>query len=93
MCRGFRTRWAGLHQLLLGSSFFIVFHGLSVQGTDAPTPLGAGASLVCKERACDAEDSGREWCYLDPQLLKGPKVPWGYCAPVVDYDALRRSKS
>ncbi|CAK9091910.1 unnamed protein product [Durusdinium trenchii] len=44
--------------------------------TDAPTPEGG---------------SGREWCYLDPQLQQDFGSPsWGYCAPVVDYDALRR---
>ena len=45
--------------------------------TDAPNPAGA---------------SGREWCYVEPQLLSdagGGLTPWSYCTPVVDYDALR----
>ena len=44
-----------------------------------------------RERAQEKpKDSGREWCYLDPDLLPGldPNTPrWGYCAPVVDYEA------
>lgn len=33
------------------------------------------------------QGSGREWCYLDPQLQQDFGSPsWGYCAPVVDYD-------
>lgn len=41
----------------------------------------------------DNTDSGREWCYLEPQVLAGlPRGvrPWGYCAKEVDYDQLSR---
>lgn len=37
-------------------------------------------------RAMSRKDSGREWCYLDPGQCDGN---WGYCTPVVDYDAQR----
>merc|ERR1711862_295887 len=33
--------------------------------------------------------SGRPWCYVEPQLLDGSVRSWNYCAPVVDYDAMR----
>ncbi|CAJ1427530.1 unnamed protein product, partial [Effrenium voratum] len=36
--------------------------------------------------AAFVQDSGREWCYLDPGQCDGN---WGYCTPVVDYDAQR----
>ena len=45
--------------------------------TDAPNPAGA---------------SGREWCYVEPQLLSDATSglsPWNYCTQVVDYDAFR----
>ena len=42
--------------------------------TDAPSPKG---------------DSGRPWCYVEAQLAPSGGT-WNYCAPVVDYDALRR---
>merc|ERR1719497_63618 len=44
--------------------------------TDAPNPNG---------------ESGRPWCYVEAQLLEssGGDAAWNYCAPVVDYDALR----
>merc|ERR1712176_608667 len=44
--------------------------------TDATNPVG---------------ESGRPWCYVEPQLLDGSSPPWNYCAPVVSYDALRAS--
>merc|ERR1712013_790435 len=42
--------------------------------TDAPNPVG---------------ESGRSWCYVEPQLL-GDDPAWNYCAPVVNYDVLRK---
>merc|ERR1719362_146242 len=42
--------------------------------TDTPNPDGI---------------SGRVWCYVEPQVLD-EKTSWGYCAPVVDYNSLRR---
>ena len=41
--------------------------------TDAPNPAG---------------ESGRPWCYVEPQLLGGGAA-WNYCAAVVNYDDLR----
>mmetsp|Transcript_126537 Transcript_126537/g.219374 ORF Transcript_126537/g.219374 Transcript_126537/m.219374 type:complete len:209 (+) Transcript_126537:19-645(+) len=44
--------------------------------TDAPTPDG---------------DSGKPWCYLEPEIVGNPDIkPWGYCVPVIDYDAMRK---
>uniref|UniRef100_A0A7S4QBX4 Fibronectin type-II domain-containing protein n=1 Tax=Alexandrium monilatum TaxID=311494 RepID=A0A7S4QBX4_9DINO len=36
-------------------------------------------------------ESGRPWCYVEPQLLVSGKADgsWGYCAPAIDYDAVR----
>merc|ERR1712183_59938 len=34
-------------------------------------------------------ETGREWCYVEPQVQAGDAVAWNYCAPVVDYDKLR----
>ena len=44
--------------------------------TDAPNPMG---------------ESGREWCYVEAQLLASSSdvSAWDYCAPRPDYDALR----
>merc|ERR1711907_792953 len=44
--------------------------------TDAPNPSG---------------ESGRPWCYVEAQLrdTNAAEAAWNYCAPVVDYDALR----
>merc|ERR1719282_903688 len=41
--------------------------------TDAPNPEGV---------------SGRPWCYVEPQLTEGDAT-WGFCAPVIDYAAVR----
>lgn len=46
--------------------------------TDTPSPSGA---------------SGRPWCYTEAQLSQGGVQSWEYCAPVVDYDALRREST
>merc|ERR1711862_242172 len=45
--------------------------------TDAPNPTG---------------ESGRAWCYVEAQLLDSDagEAAWNYCAPVSDYDALRK---
>lgn len=43
--------------------------------TGAPNPVG---------------ESGREWCYVEAQL-SGAAPAWNYCAPVMDYDAVRAS--
>merc|ERR1712187_610137 len=43
--------------------------------TDAPNPVG---------------ESGRPWCYVEAQLgVIGSAAAWEYCAPAVDYDAVR----
>merc|ERR1719215_1444313 len=36
-------------------------------------------------------ESGREWCYVEAQLLVSDvgATAWNYCAPVVDYTLLR----
>lgn len=48
--------------------------------TDAPNPAG---------------ESGRSWCYVEAQLLSADaaEAAWNYCAPVVDYDGMRREVS
>ena len=46
--------------------------------TDTPSPSGA---------------SGRPWCYTEAQLSQGGVQSWEYCAPVVDYDALRQEST
>merc|ERR1712054_460194 len=38
-------------------------------------------------------ESGRMWCYVEPQLLAGGSSSWNYCAAVVDYDVLRQEAS
>merc|ERR1712146_523569 len=45
--------------------------------TDAPNPTG---------------ESGRACCYVEAQLLDSDagEVAWNYCAPVADYDGLRK---
>merc|ERR1712146_822961 len=45
----------------------------------------------CTETTNPAGESGRPWCYAEAQLVEAGSAmpPWGYCAPVVDYDALR----
>lgn len=42
--------------------------------TSAPSPEG---------------DSGRDWCYVEAQLLAGREASWGHCAPVPDYVQMR----
>lgn len=44
----------------------------------------------CTDMPAPDGGSGEAWCYVEPELLANPKAPkWGYCAPVVDYQALR----
>merc|ERR1712188_135506 len=45
--------------------------------TDAPNPSG---------------ESGRSWCYVEAQLLEATSAEsaWNFCAPVVDYNGLRK---
>merc|ERR1712093_199653 len=45
--------------------------------TDAPNPAG---------------ESGRSWCYVEAQLLdaSAAEAAWNLCAPVTDYDGLRK---
>merc|ERR1712032_983434 len=45
----------------------------------------------CADAADPAGESGRPWCYVEAQLLgaNGGAPAWNYCAPVVDYDAMR----
>eukprot|EP00747_Dinoflagellata_sp_TGD_P164388 gnl/TRDRNA2_/TRDRNA2_184266_c0_seq1.p1 gnl/TRDRNA2_/TRDRNA2_184266_c0~~gnl/TRDRNA2_/TRDRNA2_184266_c0_seq1.p1 ORF type:complete len:190 (-),score=28.23 gnl/TRDRNA2_/TRDRNA2_184266_c0_seq1:71-601(-) len=49
----------------------------------------------CTNMPNDDGEGGREWCYLDSDLLQdlppGAKR-WGYCAPPLDLDAMRRQK-
>ncbi|QOY40807.1 Fibronectin II collagen-binding/PA14 domain containing protein [Cryptosporidium parvum] len=33
--------------------------------------------------------SGREWCYVEPQVASQGSKNWNYCLPVVNYDMLR----
>ncbi|KAH7648331.1 hypothetical protein FG379_000255 [Cryptosporidium bovis] len=33
--------------------------------------------------------SGREWCYVEPQVASQGSKNWNYCLPVVNYDLLR----
>jgi len=33
--------------------------------------------------------SGRPWCYVESQLADSEAAAWGFCAPVVNYDAAR----
>merc|ERR1719188_1092394 len=42
----------------------------------------------CTDAPAPNSVSGRPWCYVEPQLGVGDSA-WGYCAPVVDYGALR----
>lgn len=32
---------------------------------------------------------GREWCYVEHQLMSRVKGGWDFCAPVIDYDKVR----
>merc|ERR1712129_590516 len=34
--------------------------------------------------------SGRAWCYIEDQLTREQQQTWGFCAPIIDYDAARR---
>ncbi len=36
----------------------------------------------------DNKNTGDEWCYVDANAGGSPN--WGYCKPVLDYDAVRR---
>jgi hypothetical protein len=42
----------------------------------------------CTDSPSPKGDSGRSWCYVEAQLAGGSS--WNYCAPVVDYDILRK---
>merc|ERR1712032_991088 len=45
----------------------------------------------CADAPNPAGESGRPWCYVQAQILgaDGNAPAWNYCAPVVDYDAMR----
>merc|ERR1711924_308096 len=45
----------------------------------------------CSDGSNPSGEHGREWCYVDAQLLGGGREEsaWGYCAPAIDYEALR----
>ena len=47
--------------------------------------------------ACRAGETGREWCYVEAQLLSGAqtfgKSAWNYCSPVTDYDTVRAASA
>ena len=45
----------------------------------------------CTDVTNAANVSGREWCYVEPQLLNqaAGKANWDYCQDVVDYEDLR----
>lgn len=45
----------------------------------------------CTDAANPVGESGRSWCYVEPQLLDGRSLPWNYCVPVVSYESLRTS--
>mmetsp|Transcript_89979 Transcript_89979/g.250397 ORF Transcript_89979/g.250397 Transcript_89979/m.250397 type:complete len:132 (+) Transcript_89979:138-533(+) len=42
----------------------------------------------CTSAANPSGEVGRPWCYVEPQVASSG-VPWGNCAPGVDYTALR----
>merc|ERR1719188_2362711 len=46
------------------------------------------AHTGCTNAANPEGASGRPWCYVEPQLSAAGSS-WGFCAPVVDYSALR----
>jgi len=33
----------------------------------------------CTDAANPVGESGRSWCYVEPQLLDGRSLPWNYC--------------
>merc|ERR1712032_1764824 len=45
----------------------------------------------CADAPNPAGESGRPWCYVETQVLgaSGDAPAWNYCAPVIDYDAMR----
>merc|ERR1719498_1142934 len=50
------------------------------------------AATPCTDAPNPAGENGRPWCYVEAQLLGGDasSSSWNYCAPVVDYDQLRK---
>merc|ERR1712146_781644 len=46
----------------------------------------------CTDASNPNGESGRAWCYVEPQLLgaSAGEASWNFCSPVVDYDALRK---
>merc|ERR1719188_1790048 len=42
----------------------------------------------CTDAPSPSSISGRPWCYVEPQL-GATESRWGYCAPVVNYGAIR----
>ena len=48
-------------------------------------------------RSCGAGESGREWCYVEAQLVDAAQAAgtptWDYCAPIVDYDSVRAASA
>jgi hypothetical protein len=43
----------------------------------------------CTDSANPEGVAGREWCYVEAQLLSPSLAAWGFCAPAADYDAAR----
>merc|ERR1719301_486695 len=46
----------------------------------------------CTDATNPAGESGRPWCYVEAQLLgsDAKEAAWNFCAPAVDYDAMRK---
>jgi len=47
----------------------------------------------CYSGASPDGTEGKEWCYFEPEVADGlpdGSKNWGYCAPVIDYDAIRK---
>ena len=46
----------------------------------------------CSNQPTPGGDVGREWCYVEPQLVSsGGDQRWQYCQGLVDYDAVRKA--
>lgn len=45
----------------------------------------------CTDATNPAGESGRQWCYVEAQLLnQSPAAAnWAYCSPTIDYDSIR----
>merc|ERR1740117_2073546 len=46
---------------------------------------------LCTTARSPDGSTGRQWCYVEAQLLSADQPAWNYCNPVTDYDELRQS--